>query len=349
MNSKQSAAKRPASLSRLYVLLAFGAVAIAASSLGSAQSTSPPGQRGSSATPAVTRVGSLTLALSVDASSVCMYAAAKEGFFDRNGVDANVLTFPTGPAALEAVLSNRADMTQNGQYPLPVAVSKGAKIKAIAQISTSGLQNGIVGNADIKKPSDLQGQKIGVPLNSTAEYFFHLYAQHHHLDLNKLTIANVSANQSVTALLHNDIQAFSAWDPFIERATRTVKGAHVLARSKDDGIMLLRSYAEVTPRIVDDPPLARAIVKALIQSGDWCNKHHPELISLLVNDFKQTQEDAALFVSEFDYSANFDAAARDELSRVSKFLKDNNKVPTVAPLADMYTTTFMQAVDPSRI
>lgn len=347
--SKQSGTGRRSSVRKLSVLLALGAVAIASICLSSAQSTSGLELPVSSTTSAVARAGSITIALSVDASSVCLYAAAKEGFFERNGVEVKVLTFPTGPAALEAVLSSRADMTQNGQYPLPVAVSKGAKVKAIAQISTSGLQNGLVANADITKPSDLEGKKIGVPFNSTAEYFFYIYTQHYHLDLSKLTIVNVSANQSVIALLHNDIQAFSAWDPFIYQATHTVKGAHVLARSQDDGIMLLRSYAEVTPRIISDPPLARAIVKALIKSGEWCNDHHPELVSLLVNDFKQTEADATLFVSEFDYSAGFDAAARNELSRVSKFLKDNNKVPRVAPLNDIYTTTFMQAVDPSRI
>lgn len=293
-------------------------------------------------------VGSVILGVGIDAAYASLIAGAKKGLFQKHGVDASVRVFPSGQESLEAVLTGQADTTGNGQYNIPLVAAKGGKIKIIAEYERSDQQFGVAAKSTIKTPKDLEGKKVGTQFNTSPEYYYRLYVQKYGLDESKIAFQNIAFAQLVPALAKGDIDAFFAFEPHLTRAVEAAPGTHILHRSGQDGVMPLRVYLGVSEKVYTNKDLAVAMLKGIVEAGDWSNSNREEVAKILADEYKMKPEDAKRYVGYFDYSARFDKASLDELDRVNKFLADKKIVPQAPDLSKFVTTEFMKEAAPAR-
>ncbi len=220
--------------------------------------------------------------------------AERRGYFRDEGLTAEIVDFPGGARALQAMVGGSADVV-SGAYEHTINMqAKGINIAAIVlQGRYSGIVLGVHKSkvAQYKSPRDLKGWKIGVtaPGSSTNMMVSSLLAKDG-LRPDAVSIIGVGATAgAVAAMRKGEIDAISNLDPVIARLeasgdviavvdTRTAKGMkEVYGSAYHAGCI----YAPAD-WIRNNPRTAQAVVNAMVRAVLWLQKARPEEIVALV-------------------------------------------------------------------
>ncbi len=214
--------------------------------------------------------------------------AEKKGYFKDEGLTVDIVDFPGGAKALQAMVGGSADVV-SGAYEHTINMqAKGINIVAIAlEGRYSGIVLGVHKNkaAQYKSPKDLKGWKIGVtaPGSSTNMMVSSLLAKDK-LPPDAVSIIGVGATAgAVAAMRKGEIDAISNLDPVIARLeasgdvvpvidTRTAKGMkEVYGGAYHAGCI----YAPVE-WVRKNPNTAQAVVNAIVRADLWLQTARPE-------------------------------------------------------------------------
>jgi NitT/TauT family transport system substrate-binding protein len=214
--------------------------------------------------------------------------AERKGFFKDEGLDAQIVDFPGGAKALEAMVGGSADVV-SGAYEHTINMqAKGINIVAIA---LQGRYSAIVlavhksRAGQYKSPKDLKGWKIGVtaPGSSTNMMVSALLAKDG-LKPDAVSIIGIGATAGAVAITRKgEIDALSNLDPVIARLetngdivpvvdTRTKKGMEeVYGGAYHAGCI----YAPVA-WVAKNPKTAQAVVNAMVRAVRWLQQARPD-------------------------------------------------------------------------
>jgi len=214
--------------------------------------------------------------------------AERRGYFKDEGLEVEIVDFPGGARALQAMVGGSADVV-SGAYEHTINMqAKGINIAAIAlQGRYSGIVLGVRKSkaSQYKSAKDLKGWKIGVtaPGSSTNMFVSNLLAKEG-LKPDAVSIIGVGATAgAVAAMRKGEIDAISNLDPVIARLeaagdivvvsdTRTAKGMKdVYGGDYHAGCI----YAPVD-WIRKNPNTAQAVVNAMVRAVRWLQKARPE-------------------------------------------------------------------------
>ncbi len=136
------------------------------------------------------------------------YIAKDMGFFDEVGLDVEMKSFEGGIDALRGGLSGGLDVVGTSSDPLFAAVQQSAPVKAIGTYAPK-LSVSMIGQADLKKPADLKGKKIGTPggVGAFPEVMTRLLLQSVKLTPQDVSYVNVTTAGRVPALVNKQIDA----------------------------------------------------------------------------------------------------------------------------------------------
>lgn len=207
--------------------------------------------------------------------------AERKGYFKDEGLDAQIVDFPGGAKALQAMVGGSADVV-SGAYEHTINMQ--AKGQAIVGIALQGRYNGIVlaltkaKAAAYKSPRDLKGMKFGVtaPGSST-----HMAVQNvlvkNGLKPDDVAAIGVGAGAgAVAAMKRGELDGISNLDPVITKLesdgdihaivdTRTAKGMNeVYGGAYHAGCI----YAPVD-WVKKNPNTAQAVVNAMVRASLW--------------------------------------------------------------------------------
>ena len=207
--------------------------------------------------------------------------AERRGYFKDEGLTVEIVDFPGGARALQAMVGGSADIV-SGAYEHTINMqAKGINIVGIAlQGRYSGIVLGVYKNraAQYKSPRDLKGWKIGVtaPGSSTNMMVSSLLAKDG-LKPDAVSIIGVGATAgAVAAMRKGELDAMSNLDPVISRLeasgdlvtvvdTRTAKGMkEVYGGAYHAGCI----YAPVE-WVKKNPNTAQAVVNAMVHAVRW--------------------------------------------------------------------------------
>jgi NitT/TauT family transport system substrate-binding protein len=207
--------------------------------------------------------------------------AERKGFFKAEGLDVEIVDFPGGAKALQAMVGGSADIV-SGAYEHTINMQ--AKGQPIVAIALQGRYNGIVlavGKSkagQYKSPKDLKGWKVGVtaPGSSTHMAVQNLLVKNG-LKPDDVSAIGVGASAgAVAALKKGSIDAISNLDPVISKLeadgdvvvavdTRTAKGMkEVYGGDYHAGCI----YAPVD-WVKKHPNTAQAVVNAMVRAVLW--------------------------------------------------------------------------------
>ncbi len=93
---------------------------------------------------------------------VPLWIAQEQGFFAKNGLEAEVVFIRTGPILISALTAGRINIGYGaGEAPVLAAAASGADVKLIAAF-TSRFNHDVVARPGITKFQDLKGKRFGV-------------------------------------------------------------------------------------------------------------------------------------------------------------------------------------------
>jgi len=148
--------------------------------------------------------------------------AERNGYFKAEGLDVEILDFPGGAKALQALLGGSVDIV-SGAYEH--TISQQAKGQAIEALVLEGQYSGIVlalpkaKAASYRSPADLNGLKIGVTApGSSTNMFVNILLAKSGLKPDAVSIIGVGAGAGAVAIMkRGEIDALSNLDPVISQ------------------------------------------------------------------------------------------------------------------------------------
>ncbi len=207
--------------------------------------------------------------------------AERKGFFRAEGLDAEIVDFPGGAKALQAMVGGSADIV-SGAYEHTINMQ--ARGQAVVAIALQGRYNGIVlavskaRAAQYKSPKDMKGWKVGVtaPGSSTHMAVQNLLVKNG-LRPDDISAIGVGASAgAVAAMKRGSIDAISNLDPVISKLeadgdavvavdTRTARGMKEVYGG-DYHAGCIYAPAEWLKK---NPNTAQAVVNAMVRAVLW--------------------------------------------------------------------------------
>ena len=133
-------------------------------------------------------------------SGLVLHEIAKaEGFFDKFGIEPNLLLVADGTKATAAVLSGAAEICMwSGFNQVPPAIEKGAKLKILAGALNLAPLALYSKSKDIVRVEDLVGKTVGIgPPGAVMHQMISLLLKKRGLDTEKVTWRNVGATPDI--------------------------------------------------------------------------------------------------------------------------------------------------------
>ncbi|MFA4876427.1 MAG: ABC transporter substrate-binding protein [Methanoregula sp.] len=160
-------------------------------------------------------VVSLTIGMPPIEYSALIYIADDRHYFSDNGLDVTIKKYDAGLYAVNGLLAGETDMALATEYVLAGKSLDNASVTALGNIDA--FENiFFIARKDrgISTPADLKGKKIGVPRQTSAEFFLGRYLNLHGISLDEVTIVDQKPQQLKDALMNKDVDAVVIWEPF---------------------------------------------------------------------------------------------------------------------------------------
>ena len=216
--------------------------------------------------------------------------ADRLGYFKDEGLSVEIVDFPGGAKALQALLGGSADLV-SGAFEHTISMqAKGQMIKAVVVQArynsiVLGLRKDVA--ARYKSPKDLKGLKIGVtaPGSSTNMFVSALLAKDG-LKPDAVAIIGVGATSGAVAIMRKgEIDGISNLDPVISHLevggdmvtvvdTRTEQGMKEVYGGEYAAISVYATHEF----IAKNPNTTQAVVNAVVRALHWLQHATPEQI-----------------------------------------------------------------------
>lgn len=163
-------------------------------------------------------IESISIGTTISEVNSLILVAQDQGYFTRNGINLTQSIYPSGLAAINAMLNAEIDMATGSEFAFAGEILSGENISTIGSISRSSIEY-LVGRVDrgISKISELKGKTIGVPLGSRPEFALDRFLLFNGIDSSNLNLVNIPVSRSVDALVNGEVDAVASWQPYIDR------------------------------------------------------------------------------------------------------------------------------------
>jgi ABC-type nitrate/sulfonate/bicarbonate transport system substrate-binding protein len=189
--------------------------------------------------------------------------AIKNGLFKEAGLDVQVIAFPTGREALEALMGGQVDFAYMAEFPVATAALRRQKLKIVADLSRYRGQRVIASakTLDLRSAKDLANKKLGTTLGTNVEFFtYRLLAQIGA----KATIINAGPADLLPAVVRGDIDAAIMFPTFFGAAKKTLGDDY---RELISDLYVLHMVITASSAIMEkNPAIVDKFVAALVKA-----------------------------------------------------------------------------------
>jgi ABC-type nitrate/sulfonate/bicarbonate transport system substrate-binding protein len=200
-------------------------------------------------------------------TSALIWIAAELGYFPENGLNVEIKAFDAGKYTVNALLDGEIDVATASEYIVVENAMKEAKLQTIGSIAKQELIY-LIGRKDmgIEKVSDLKGKRIGLPRQTSAEFYLGRLLQLHGINFDDVTLVDLNPTQAEESLIKQDVDAVVNWNPYAYRIEKSL-GRDVVIWPAQSGQMMYW---------------------LLVARPEYVAGHH-ELIDRLLSSFNQAE------------------------------------------------------------
>lgn len=249
---------------------------------------------------------SIVVGTGIDSTFAPFVIAVKKGFLEKEGIKAELKSFTDGNFALDALLTGDSDIGATSELGGLARISKGGNLYVVASQTQSDGFNSVVGKSSIAEPKELAGKIVGIPGKASgANLFFDLAMKKYAIDPASIQFKYLQAPESVAALERGDIDAVAIWEPWPTRAMAAVPDTKVIVRSGPD-LFPLTQYTYFSQRMVNDPALAEAALRAIVAAANWIPQNFDEAVQVVADTYHMKTTDAEPIMKLVKHDVHFD-------------------------------------------
>lgn len=266
----------------------------------------------------------MVVATGVDPAFTAFYVAKAGGIFEKNGLDVQLNTGPSGSAMVAFLVKNQVQAVIGGEQAGLQNFNLDPNVVVAAETTRLMKWWAVVGR-NIANMDGLKGKKVGVALGSGSEVFWLAIVEKLKLNPKDYNIINVEAPEMVAALERGNIDAFVSWEPWLTRAVQSVPGASVLLYNET--ILLPRVYLYINKEWAQkNKPAATAFFQSLIQATELTRTDRKEAARLVAQVLKLDVPLTEGLMEKLSFEIRFQQDSIDHLKMVEGQTKTAGKL-----------------------
>lgn len=210
----------------------------------------------------------------VDSSSVL---ATKE--MSNQGIKPQ--NFSSGIKTAQALLGGGVDFATMAEWPFLLSTKSRDDLRVIAMISVAA-NLGILartenGNTDLEQ---MRNKKIGLPLGTTPQFLVESLLSNV-LNKEEYQIVGLAPGQLQAALLGNDVDAISVWQPILEKSRLTDTNKLVYLKNSQQHVKTHYLIVSTVGVLNSKPVAAENILKSILNAEKLINEGNQEALNQL--------------------------------------------------------------------
>ena len=281
-----------------------------------------------------------------------LYIAQEEGFYQKEGLDVEVVYFPVYSDSVMAFSTGQVDGIGIAMPDTIAPYINNVPVEVIAMLDNSNGADGIVGSEGINSLEDLKGKSIATEYGTIEHFFLAKRLESVGLTMDEIKFVNLSIADSGPAFLANTVDAAALWEPTLSEA-QARPGCKLLTNSEDTP-GLIADVLAVNKNLPEEVKIA--MVKALYDSLDFYYKNPEKAIKDMAKCADIPEEEmwvamsgSKLFGPKEGYESmsskdqNYTALAYD-VQEVAKFLYSIKMIESCPDVTGMINAEYAKKV-----
>lgn len=291
--------------------------------------------------------GKVTFAEGTQPIAAPVYVAYFKGYFKDEGLDVDLLGFPTGKLCLDALIGGKADFATAAETPVMFAAFKNLPIKIVATIQRSRENTFCIAkkNQGVHNVADLKGKTVAVPLGTNAEYGFAALLSASKLSLKDLKIVNLRPPEMIGAIADDDIAAVVAWQPHAGRCERAL-GSNGSRLSFDKVYEETYNIVCKTTTTTQKQQQIVKILSALKRATDYIRSNREDAISIVAKRINMNSKELDQLWPIYHFELNLRSSLLKTMTSEAKWaIESGNATDPIPNMQNMISSASLQLVD----
>lgn len=223
--------------------------------------------------------------------SYVWYGVEKRGFFEKNGIKAEVQMFPVYSDGINALASGNIDVFMASYSDTIAPYKNGSEFKIAMVEDYSAGSDGIVVKDGINSLKDLKGKNVATEIGTVDQMFLYKCLEKEGLKSDDINLANMSIGDAGNAFIAGQVDAAVIWDPSLSLAVEN--GGKLLYTTKDTPGLIPAVMAVNNKTLENKRDDVKKVINAWYDGLEDMNTNHDEFV-------KYVAEGAEISASDFD-------------------------------------------------
>jgi NitT/TauT family transport system substrate-binding protein len=276
-----------------------------------------------------------------------VWVAKDRGDFARYGIVPQIVVFPLGTDALDAVLTGRVDMAVAIDFATATRLrSRQIEIVAAVMQPESGFHKLAVGPT-IHVPADLVGKRIGIVRGTSQSFVTTEYLRRHGIPLDRVTLVGMQdLFDEVAALRAHRLDAAFVWANGTDQAQR-IAGVHILEDDTSAGVHFY-GYLTTGERYArDHAPQIVASLRALTDATRFMERHLHEAATIAAAHSTTDADTMESMIRSQHYIVALTPANRASFVTMTAFASTREIVPVALDPAGAFHDAYLRTANPA--
>lgn len=279
--------------------------------------------------------------------------AANKGFFEKHGIDAELITFATPAEGINSLFINQVDIAYGADFPILNAVSKGD----YSVISSTGLASDanakewkLFVRKDIQNAAELKGKKLSFSRGTFIPYLWDVYLAENGIALKEVELIGQGGfDEAYVALKKGEVDGVWVYGAVLNAKFAALEEAHELTDMSQTPVRLGTGLVAPDELIAKNEDGLVEFLKALDEASAYAQEHPDETADLLYKEVKQPREATLKDLPNNPWSIGFTQKAYDGLAGQKKYMIDNKIIEKDFELNEKLNLALVRKAFPDRV
>lgn len=250
--------------------------------------------------------------------------AKSQGFFDKVGIDAEIITFATPAEGINSLFIKQVDVAFGADFPVLNAVSKG-EYSIIAATGTNtdlaAAQWKLFVRDSIQTAQDLKGKKLSSLRGTFLPYMWDEYLKENGVALQDTEqIGQGGMDEVYVAIKKGEIDAAWVVGAAVVGKFEALEGVHVLTDMSKTKVRIGGGIVATNSLVEEHPQAIANFLSALDEASKYIKGHPEETADLLYMEVKQPKDATIRDLPTNNWEIGFKQQSYDSLSSQKKYM-----------------------------
>lgn len=282
------------------------------------------------------------------------YIVQEKGFFQKHGVNVELVWFPVYSDSLQALNTGKVDANSQTLSDTIVPVSKGLPLKAVLVNDNSYGGDGVVVKPQYNSVTDLKGKKVATELGTVDHLLMVTALDRFGMQESDVAYTNMAVNDAGPAFIAGNLDGAVLWEPFLSKAISEGKGKLIFSSADTPGLIPdLLVFNEKT--LKERPEEVKKILMAWYDAMEWWKQNPEEGNAILAKKAEVTPEEykvmmasIKLFTIQDNIKAFIKSDSLESLAttglKTANFLKSKEMLETIPDIENILEPSFVQQI-----